>query len=377
MTRLVALREVDERLLGRWRELAAGAVEPNPFFEPEALLPAARLLADGERAQLLIVESGAELLLALPVVSASSFRRVPVPALTSWHHDYSFLGTPLMAADALERTWSAALAHLRSARAAPWLVLGLIPGAGPVAESLSAALAERRLRPTPFEPHRRPVVHRRPEPSSLRQMVSTRRLKNLRRLRRRLGEQLQSDVVTVDHATRGDLGAAQDTFLSIESSGWKARDGGAFACRPAHAHFFRDLCDGFADAGRLQLWTLGSPGRAVAASCNLLAGDAVFHFKIAYDERFAHNSPGVQLELDMLDAFLADPRLGLLDSCTAPGHSVSSELYPDHRSLQTLLVPLYGPHGLVAARSTPLLVRTGRRLRSSGAGAQREAQCGS
>jgi CelD/BcsL family acetyltransferase involved in cellulose biosynthesis len=375
VARILPVRQVDDQLRARWSELASIAIEPNPFFEPETVLPAARLLPGGERTQLLIVESRQELLFVMPVVSTSGFRRVPVPAVASWHHDHSFLGTPLVAPDAVEHSWSAALHHLRAVRAAPWMVLPLLPKAGPVVEGLTAAVIGRRLRVTSFDPHRRAVVHRRAAPTYLDQTIGARRLKNLRRLRRRLGERLAADVVTVNQAAAGRLHTARETFLTIEASGWKGRTGGALACRTGDEAFFRELCEGFADAGRLQLWTLGSVEHAVAASCNLLARDAVFHFKIAYDEDFAHFSPGVQLELDMIHAFHEDARLQFLDSCTAPGHNVSDDLYPDTRSLQTLLIPLYGPRGLAAARATPPLAKAFRWLRSSRAPEHEEVGC--
>jgi CelD/BcsL family acetyltransferase involved in cellulose biosynthesis len=375
IARTIRVRDVDERLLARWRALAATAAEANPFFEPEVVLPAARLLPGGDSTELLIVEQRSALLFVLPLVPASRFRRVPVPAVTSWHHDHSFLGTPLVAPGAGELAWSAAIGHLRSARRAPWLVLPLLPTEGPVVDGLAAALLECGLRATTFDPHSRAVVRRRDEPTYLDQTVGPRRRKNLRRLRRRLGERLDADVVTVDRAAAGELRAGQGTFLEIEASGWKGRSGGALASRPEQAQFFREVCDGFAAVERLQLWTLGSATQTVAASCNFIAGDSVFHFKIAYDEDFARCSPGVQLELDMLDAFHADPRLEFLDSCTAPGHSVSDELYPDSRSLQTLLLPLYGPRGLAAARATPPLAKAYRRLRASRGGRRRENGC--
>jgi CelD/BcsL family acetyltransferase involved in cellulose biosynthesis len=376
VTRFVPLREVDERFVARWKELAATAIEPNPFFEPQIVLPAARLLAGGDEVALLVVESRTGLLFVLPVRSASRFRRVPVPALVSWHHDHSFLGTPLVAAGAVETAWSAALAHLLRERPAPWSVLGLVPAEGPLADGLSAALTERRLRPTRFEAHHRAVVHRRTHRTYLEQTVSARHLKTLRRLRRRLGEQLDTDLVTVDQAATGDVARAQEVFLDLESSGWKGRHGGALACQPAQAQFFRELGEGFAADQRLQLWTLGSAERTVAASCNLLAGEAVFHFKISYDETFARYSPGVQLELDMIDAFHDDARLRILDSCTSPGDSVSDKLYPDRRALQTLLLPLHGA-GFAAARSTPLLSKAYRQMRRLHARTRRGGSCGS
>ena len=50
----------------------------------------------------------------------------------------------------------------------------------------------------------------------------------------------------------------------------------------------------FRAAGRLQLLALTAGERTAALKCNLLAGDEVFCFKIAYDEAYARFSPGVQ-----------------------------------------------------------------------------------
>ena len=47
--RLIPVREAaaDARLLDRWAELEYGALEPNPFFAPQMVLPAARGAPDG------------------------------------------------------------------------------------------------------------------------------------------------------------------------------------------------------------------------------------------------------------------------------------------------------------------------------------------
>jgi CelD/BcsL family acetyltransferase involved in cellulose biosynthesis len=242
-------------------------------------------------------------------------------------------------------------------------VLDLLPTEGAVADALEGALSLAGTRRTWFERRTRPVVLRRAQESYLDGRVSARRRKTWRRLRRRLAEELGAEPVAVDQAATGGLDQAIQTFLRVEASGWKGREGGAFSCRPAHAAFFRQLCHGFAREGRLQLWTLGTADRWVAAQCNLVAGDTVFHMKIAYDERFARFSPGVQLELEMLSAFHADAGLRMLDSCTATTGTVSDLLYPDRRALGTLLLPLSGPLGHAATRSTPALASAYRRIR--------------
>jgi CelD/BcsL family acetyltransferase involved in cellulose biosynthesis len=63
----------------RWRELAARAVEPNPFFEPDFVVPAARRL--GTRPGfLLVAEDGGDWAACLPVRREARFRKIPGPA---------------------------------------------------------------------------------------------------------------------------------------------------------------------------------------------------------------------------------------------------------------------------------------------------------
>lgn len=376
VARVVALRDVGDRLVEQWRELAASAVEPNPFFEPGFVLPAARLLPDGPDAALLTAESSGELLFAVPLVRERGFRRVPIPSVRVWLHPYAFLGTPLVSQHARPDALSAALRVLRDLPGARWLVWEQLPRTGPVATLLGQALAACGVRATTFEPYERAVLHRRSSNDYLDRAISGRHLKNLRRQRRNLEAADGSEVQLLDVAAGayddpGPLESGTAEFLRMEAAGWKGRDGGAMAGSPSDAELFREVCRAFAADSRLQLWVWGTAGRPAAAQCNLMAGSTVFHFKIAYDEDYARYSPGLQLELAMVETFHADARLTMIDSCTAPGTRVSEQLYPDRLPVRTLLLPLSGLRGHLAARGTPLAAEGYRRGREW---ARREAR---
>ena len=60
--------------------------------------------------------------------------------------------------------------------------------------------------------------------------------------------------------------------------------------------------------------------RPVAAMVMLGSGNTSWCWKIAYDETFAHYSPGVLLTLDATEALLADPAVAYADSCATGGH---------------------------------------------------------
>jgi hypothetical protein len=47
----------DLRFLRKWSELEREALEPNPFFAPQMILPAARHLGDGDSTHILVAES--------------------------------------------------------------------------------------------------------------------------------------------------------------------------------------------------------------------------------------------------------------------------------------------------------------------------------
>ena len=160
---------------------------------------------------------------------------------------------------------------------------------------------------------------------------------------------------------RGEPGAYED-FMRLEAEGWKGRDGTALASNPGHASFFRTVCGSYARSGRLQLLDLSAAGSTVAMKCNLLAGDVVFCFKIAYDERYATYSPGLQLERRTIDTFHARTSAIAMDSSQTRHNDMINRLWPDRRSLATMLLPSEGALGWVSARSARAAVAVHRRV---------------
>lgn len=334
---LLALPAVD---LAAWTQLAETALEPNPFAGPALVLPGARHLAGGD-VQLLTVFNGDELVLAVPVRRARSYRRVPTPTYRVWGHKHAYVDTPLLAVGDPEAAWGAALTALESVGGA-WLALERMPADGPVREALAAAAHQRGLLVLAEE--ERPVLLRRPQPTYLDGRLSAQRRKRLRRARRRLEAELGGPVA----ATRcADVSAATERFLVLEAEGWKGRAGTALASEAGGAAWLRAAVA----SGRPQLWELGRQGEPpVAALCAVIAGRTAFHLKITYDERFAACSPGLQLEVAVVEAFHADTALDTIDSCTAGGgDSPSALLYPDRRVYQSLLVTLGGRASRAAA----------------------------
>jgi hypothetical protein len=187
--------------------------------------------------------------------------------------------------------------------------------------------------------------------------VSARRRREFRRLRRLLDE---AAGVATEVRERSDAGGVE-AFLRLEASGWKGRKGTALASRNGHAGFFREMCGEFERMGRLRVLSLEAEGRPVAMKCTVSAGDGLFYLKAAYDETFARFSPGLQLEREAVERFLADRSAGgpsWIDSCTDPANDMINRLLPDRRDLTTYVVP---PKGTLARAVISGMAGVGRR----------------
>jgi CelD/BcsL family acetyltransferase involved in cellulose biosynthesis len=363
---VIPLADVDEALVEGWRQLGQRALEPNVFADVDFVLPASRRLDSRRRAAIVVVRRNTEVEFVLPVTRLRRFRHIPVPALATWIHPYCYLGTPLVSSSCTEEVWEEALRAMRPH--APWAVLEQLAADGPIAASLATAQSVRSAPFTGLSLPDRPVLRSRPGGDFLNLLSGSRRSK-LRRLRPRLEADTGSEVRVVDHTVPGSaLNHVIDDFLAMELRGWKGDDGGALSHDLDHAEFFREVCQGFARSGSLQLRALLAGGTTIAYQCNLVAGDTLFGFKTTFDESFRRWSPGVILLLDTIATFQADDRLALYDSCLGSRSTPFGDLFVDRRGLVDGLASLGGVRGRAATRLTPRVAtayRHAKRLRET------------
>jgi CelD/BcsL family acetyltransferase involved in cellulose biosynthesis len=336
---LIAIAGLSEGDLARWRELAARAVEPNPYFEPEYVLPLARGLGDLGEVSLLVVAGPGGWRACLPVHVVPRWHRVPLRSLSTWrgHLLYGLLGTPLVAPEQPGEDLAALIDGLPTA-ASGTVFAGLewVDTAGPLGDALAEVLSGHRPRPIRFERFERALVRRRAQPTYVEETLSSKHRRELRRQRRKLGEALEAEPQLVDRAGQD---SAYDDFIALEASGRRADEQTVLAADPGHAAFFKEMCRGFAEQGRLQLFELQAGDQTVAAKCNLLAGNGLFCLKIAYDERWSSMSPGILLELDTLKVFHEATEAEFIDSCADPNNAMINRLWPDRRELATYALP--------------------------------------
>jgi CelD/BcsL family acetyltransferase involved in cellulose biosynthesis len=330
---MVVVLEPGRADVDAWSALAATASEPNPFFEPELLLPAvAHLGGDGVRL-LVATGDGGDWIGLAPVLRARQFRRVPGLVEGVWRHRDCFFGAPLLAPGREAEALDALVGELRGR--AGLVPLEYLPADGPVATALDAVL--EGARPHVWDTWERAALQRREADDYVETMLSSRRRRELRRQRGHLETEVGGTLACVDAS---EDPVAVDTFLALEAAGWKSRAG-----TPLDPAFFHATCDGLRARGRLQLLQLRAGERVVATKCNVVSGAGVFCFKIAYDETLARFSPGVQLELDNVHVFHGHTELQWEDSCADPANEMINRLWPDRRRLVSLLVPGTGVRG--------------------------------
>jgi CelD/BcsL family acetyltransferase involved in cellulose biosynthesis len=90
------------------------------------------------------------------------------------------------------------------------------------------------------------------------------------------------------------------TFLDMEASGWKGREGSAIAASPALREFYVTLATRCAQAGWLEWQFLHADGQAMAANLAIRMRDAVVIWKLGYNDAYARYSPGSILLLELV-----------------------------------------------------------------------------
>lgn len=335
---------LDPVALERWRELAEAAADPNPFFEPDFVVPASELLPAGPD-RLLVVADSRRWLGCIPLARARVRHLTRVAA--AGEVDYGFLDTPLLAADAPPQAGDLLVNAIADRAGAP-LTFQRLATTGPFYEALERGVERGTLCEVEREDFERALLRRGDDDPTAH--LGSHHRRELRRMGRRLAEELGGQLACEDRA--GDPRAIE-SFLEIERAGWKGREGTAMASDERSAEFMRRVCAGFHARGRLEVLTLGAAGRHAAVKVNLLAPGCSFAFKIAFDERCASYSPGIQLEVENAVRFAAGD-LDWMDSCAIPGNSMINRLWRHRRRLCT---GVYASPRMRAARASLGLTR--------------------
>jgi hypothetical protein len=360
-----------EQYVPAWEDLAASALEPNPFYESWMLIPALRNFGVGKDLQLVLVfapnrarpKEPPTLCGVFPLERKSRYKGLPVSVLSLWKHLYCFLCTPLIRADCARLCLSAFFDWLASdSSTSPLVEFNFVSGEGKFHQALTDILNERLSMSFVSDLYTRAML--KPWASAddyLREAMSREHRKDTRRKSRRLAELGPLEYTELE--PDGDVDGWLEDFMRLEVKGWKGKLGGAFASNESNRAYFQTVAKEAFRRGRLKLFALELNGERVAQKCNFLAGNGSFAFKIAYDENYAHYSPGLLVEMENIRLLHESTETEWMDSCAAPVHFMINRLWLDRRTIQTVLIPTGKRPGELIVSLLPLIRWIHRRVK--------------
>jgi hypothetical protein len=337
--------------VGEWRALAERAIEPNGYYLPAwelAVNASARgrtgVLALSAWHEASAAGEAADLIGLLPVVSLWRACKIPLPALAS-ASPYGTLCTPLLdrglAGEAIRRLMNEA--RISGAHA---IILRDVSLSGAAMKAFTQVLRQDGLQPIVLHSHLRACLDaRRPADEVLRDALSTKKLKELRRQRNRLAG--HGEVRFEIARNPADVSRAVEIFLALEASGWKGDRGTALRQNEGDASFIRRATRDLAETGQCEIVTMHAGDTPVAAAIVLRHQDRAFYFKLGIDERFAKFSPGVQLTLDLTRHLCADAVLVTADSTASAHHPMINPIWRGRLRIGDVIIPLRARDPLV------------------------------
>src|SRR5580698_7161962 len=224
-----------------WRALAERAIEPNGYYLPAWELAvnasahgrtgvsALGAWRDASPNELVPSEDPtsepARLIGLLPVVSLWRACKIPLPALAS-ASPYGTLCTPLLDRGLAEEAAKGLMSEAGKTGARA-LILRDVSLNGSAMKALTLALRQDGLQPIVLHSHLRACLDARREADDvLRDALSAKKLKELRRQRNRLAEE-HGAVRFAAARTVDEVARAVEVFLALEASGWKGERGTA------------------------------------------------------------------------------------------------------------------------------------------------------
>lgn len=340
--RVTPLKDPVWRDVGGWVECANNALEPNPFFEPDWLMPAVEYLGV-QGAALVMAEHGGRIEACVPYFEAQAsgpratrqrrilYTRV-VPAAIA-------VGTPLVTPDGGLEALACVMDELgRQARCrgADLVVWEWLAADGQVVPLLRQAAAGSGTSLASFDWWERGLLRRQRDSSGKYWLdgIGGHRQRTIRQHANRLAAALGTEPMV---RVRTDFAAA-DAFVRLEASGWKGDGAGmAFDRQPGTRLFFTTVCERYLARGRMWFLSLEGPAGPLAMLCCIRSGEGVFAYRTAYDEEYARFGPGVQVFLAAMEHFDQGTDAAWMDCCSASGNQHLLGLFPDRRTITTMI----------------------------------------
>jgi CelD/BcsL family acetyltransferase involved in cellulose biosynthesis len=306
-----------------WEELVDHALEENAYYSRHYCKA---LLDHIEKRPLkaITVWRDEKLIALLPFVNDRLHWGGLASLNIAWTTDYTTTSIPLIDKRWVDEAVCALLDTMETTVTGSdaWL-LPNISLEGAVNTALKAEMSKRGLPSQVFDPFERAVLTKRGSfEDHMKEHVSKKRRKDLRRNRKRLDE--LGKVTWTAHESGPELDAAIDAFLKIEASGWKGERGTALDCTDATRAFAKEAFGDREGKSITRADVLRVDGTPIAINLTLMTGNTGFTIKCAYDEAYKGQSAGLLLEEEMIRSVLEDDWINRLDSATVSGHLITS-----------------------------------------------------
>ncbi len=313
-------------LAEEWSDLCNHAIEPNPFYRPELLLPALRLNLPGATFRIVFVRSPSGQLIGMFPFQVGGPRwwgsQVVFRPLT---HRYCYVRTPIIREGFIEDNLSSIAEALRQFKLPARLIrlhgFALDDEFEHELTQSSVGLSTFRFTHT-----RRSALVRGREIHP-----STKATEEYASKWRKLS-QLGELCLKTDGAGDPLFHRRLSEFLDLEHRGWKASRASSMKSAGAPSEYFSASVVGHAESG---LWTVDSvllDGQPIAMQLNLIdCGRHVVHygFKSAFDDSLARYSPGAVMLNEQRLRFHTSREIDVFDSCADPKNLAVRRLWPD------------------------------------------------
>ncbi len=303
--RSLRIEEVDAFTIASWEDLEQRSLEGNAFLSPSFVIPAMRHLAvleERQKALLVFVEKTTA---SKEVIGAAIFEEspgtlnFPVPHLKAFRSMHSYLSGLLLDRNSAREAARALFEFF--CRKTKWHGVDFVnlPADGPQAGLLEEAFREFGARWHQTDASYRAVFKPTEGGESyLNAHLPARRLKEMRRLLRRLGEGGRVNWKATFGFEVGE--ATVERFLECEHKGWKGTKRTSLRSKASHENFFREMIHRFRERDQLFFTELSVGDHIIASNVNLISGGTGFAFKISHDPDFAQFAPGLLNEYEFI-----------------------------------------------------------------------------
>lgn len=326
----------DETFIREWAALSARAVEPSPFFEPDYLLSIDRFWERTGEIKLIAVRDsvrGNELVGLFPVIVKGARKGFPVPVTAIVMNRMAGHGTPLISSEKIGCVWTCFLDFVNQSRAFPSVVYCQeLHAEEPIASALNEMHRQGVIDRQVTESHDKAVVNAQVSKADYVKGWSKSKKRNIRKRHKQLSDLGRVNMAFM-HQDQPNFKGTLLNILEIEQSGWKGKQNTALLSNEKTQKLARSV---FAEPKfglKTVLGCLYLDEKLIAGTINLITQDRMYSFKGAYDESYASYSPGILLDVWMMEQQLESETISELDSCTDQGHPLG-EIWLDRKKVE-------------------------------------------